>query len=110
LVSGNGCILPQRREAVLEVEATPTAKLPADFGSAGAIHQVDDNTTCQGTPHHAALVVRLTKLVCSRSLLWSSCCAIFVRVFQNLSGSMILTLLINDLILRNKFHMVYGFR
>jgi len=99
--------LPQRREAVLKLEAT-TAKRTADLAAQG-IHQVDDNTL----DVKARLIMQPWWLDWTAGLFPVIIVVFLLRSFlfepfKIPSGSMIPTLLINDLILVNKFH--YGVR
>ena len=99
--------LPQRRKAVLALEAS-TAKRQAELASMG-INKVDDNSQLAKTrlimqpwwlDWTAGLFPVIVVVFLLRSFLFEP--------FKIPSGSMIPTLVINDLILVNKFH--YGVR
>ena len=99
--------LPQRRQAVVALEAN-SAKRKAELAAQG-IHQVDDNT------HNAKvrLIMQPWWLDWTAGLFPVIIVVFLLRSFlfepfKIPSGSMIPTLLINDLILVNKFH--YGVR
>ena len=99
--------LPQRRQAVAALE-TSTAKRKAELAGQG-IHQVDDHT------HNAKvqLIMQPWWLDWTAGLFPVIIVVFLLRSFlfepfKIPSGSMIPTLLINDLILVNKFH--YGVR
>ncbi|MFM9900241.1 MAG: signal peptidase I [Polaromonas sp.] len=99
--------LPQRRQAVVALEAN-TAKRKAELAAQG-IHQVDDNTHSAKVrlimqPWWLDWTAGLFPVIIVVFLLRS----FLFEPFKIPSGSMIPTLLINDLILVNKFH--YGVR
>ena len=99
--------LPQRRKAVLALEAN-AVKRKAELAKMG-INQVDDNTREVGSrlimqPWWLDWTAGLFPVIIIVFLLRS----FLFEPFKIPSGSMIPTLLVNDLILVNKFH--YGLR
>ena len=99
--------LPQRREAVAELEAN-AAKRRAELAKMG-INQVDDNTR----EARSRLIMQPWWLDWTAGLFPVIIIVFLLRSFlfepfKIPSGSMIPTLLVNDLILVNKFH--YGIR